>query len=148
MNLSRVILLITVLLFTLPLFAQRIIYSEPETDDTRRLNFEVIGKVSGNFLIYKNLRSKNWIAVYDNDMKLIQSAEHNYIPDERLINVDFFPYAEHVYMIYQYQRKNVIYCNAVKVNGLGEKMSVRHFSSRGFNQQKQSLGYIGFSANK
>ncbi|HEY0731473.1 MAG TPA: hypothetical protein VGD33_03555 [Chitinophagaceae bacterium] len=138
MNLSRVILFIAGLLFTLPLFAQRIIYSEPETDDTRRLNFEVIGKVSGNFLIYKNLRSKNWIAVYDNDMKLIQSSEHNYIPDERLINVDFFPYAEHVYMIYQYQKKNVIYCNAVKVNGMGVKMS---------EIIELDTTHIGFAAN-
>ena len=34
--------------------AQRIIYSQPGNDDTRRMNFEVIGKVSGSFLIYKN----------------------------------------------------------------------------------------------
>ncbi|MFM8711020.1 MAG: hypothetical protein ACKOC7_07060, partial [Sphingomonadales bacterium] len=34
--------------------AQRIVYSDPETADTRRLNYEIIGKVGGKFLIFKN----------------------------------------------------------------------------------------------
>ena len=38
--------------------AQKIVYSESEKDDTRRLNFEVAGKVGGNFLIYKNIRNR------------------------------------------------------------------------------------------
>ena len=135
---SRLVFSITLLLFVSSLSAQRIVYSEPEEDDTRRLNFEVIGKVAGNFLIYKNLRNKNWIAVYDNDMKLINSAEHNYIPDERLINVDFFPYPDHMYMVYQYQRKNVIYCNAVKVDGMGKKLG---------NEIELDTTHIGFAAD-
>ena len=56
--------------------AQRLIYSEPEKDDTRRLNFEIVGKINGNFLIYKNIRNKNWIALLDNDMKQVRSEEH------------------------------------------------------------------------
>jgi len=31
--------------------AQRLVYSVPEKDDSRRLNFEIVGKISGNFLI-------------------------------------------------------------------------------------------------
>nr|MBP7555829.1 hypothetical protein [Chitinophagaceae bacterium] len=50
---------------------QKIVYSEPEKDDSRRLNLEIIGKLNGNFLIYKSVRNKNWIAILDNDMKQI-----------------------------------------------------------------------------
>src|SRR3954467_6867698 len=82
--------------------AQKIVYSEPERDDSRRMNFEIIGKVSGNFLIYKNVRNKNFIAVYNNQMEQTSKEELDYIPDDRLINVDFFPYYDFSYMIFQY----------------------------------------------
>jgi hypothetical protein len=103
-------------------FAQKIVYSEPEKDDTRRLNFEIAGKIGGNFLIYKNIRNKNWIAVLDNDLKQIGSVEMDYVPDnDRMINVDFFPFSDFCYMIYQYQKKNVVYCMAAKIDGNGQK---------------------------
>jgi hypothetical protein len=105
------------------LFAQKIVYSEPEREDTRRLVFEVAGKIGGNFLIYKNLRNKNWIAVLDNDMKQISSSELDFVPDnDRMINVDFFPFPDFCYMIYQYQKKNVVYCMAAKLDGSGKKL--------------------------
>ena len=53
------------------------VYSEPEKDDTRRLNFDIVGKINGNFLIYKNIRNKNWIALLDNDMKQVGSVEQD-----------------------------------------------------------------------
>jgi len=87
------------------------------------MNFEIIGKVSGNFLVYKNVRNRNYIAVYNNEMEQLNKEELDYVPDDRLINVDFFPYSDFTYMVYQYQRKNVVYCNAVKVNGEGKKVS-------------------------
>ncbi|HEX6333836.1 MAG TPA: hypothetical protein VFZ78_06400, partial [Flavisolibacter sp.] len=103
--------------------AQKIIYSEPDHNDTRRINFEIIGKVSGNFLIYKNIRDRSYISVYNNDMEQVARELHDYVPQERLINVDFFPYADHAYMVYQYQKRNVVYCKAVKVDGNGRKAS-------------------------
>jgi hypothetical protein len=107
-------------LSTLSISAQRIVYSEPDTDETRRMDFEIIGKVSGNFLVYKTMRGRNYITAYDNDMKQVAKEEHKFLPDDRLINVDFFPFADHAYMIYQYQKKNVVYCNAAKVDGMGK----------------------------
>ncbi|MES2881636.1 MAG: hypothetical protein V4676_05765 [Bacteroidota bacterium] len=103
--------------------AQKIVYSEPDNDDTRRMNFEIIGKVSGNFLIYKNTRNRSYVSVYNNAMEEVSRVEQDYMPDDRLINVDFFPYADHTYLVYQYQKKNVVYCNAVKVDGQGKKIS-------------------------
>ena len=104
--------------------AQRIVYSEYNKDDTRRMNFEIAGKVGNNFLIYKNIRNKNLIAVMDNDMNVISQVDQDYVPDnDRMINVDFFPYGDFVYMIYQYQKKNVVYCMASKIDGSGNKIS-------------------------
>ena len=36
--------------------AQNVLYSEPDKNDYRQTEFEIIGKVGGNILIYKNLR--------------------------------------------------------------------------------------------
>src|SRR5687767_5679634 len=90
--------------------AQRIVYSEPDREDNRRINFEIIGKIGGNFQIYKNIRGKNYVSLYNNEMVQVSRVEHDYIPDERLINVDFFAYPDFSYMVYQYQRRNVVYC--------------------------------------
>jgi hypothetical protein len=103
--------------------AQRIVYSEYEKDDSRRMNFEILGKVSGNFLVYKGLRNKNQISVFNNDMEQISKEELDFIPDDRLINIDFFPYNDFSYIVYQYQKKNIVYCNAVKVDGMAKKVS-------------------------
>ena len=90
-------------LLSVTVSAQHISYSEPERDDTRRTNFEIIGKIGNNILIFKNNRSQNDISVYDNDMKLLNRVELNYMND-KWINVDFIPYPDHATMIYQYQR--------------------------------------------
>jgi hypothetical protein len=103
--------------------SQKIVYSEPDRSDNRRMNFEVIGKVSGNYLVYKNISGKNFISVFDNDMKQMDKIEQDFIPNDRLINIDFFSYPDFAYMIYQYQKRNVVYCEAVKVNGSGKKVS-------------------------
>jgi len=119
--------------------AQKIVYSESEKDDTRRLNFEVAGKVGGNFLIYKNIRNKSWIVVLDNDMKLITKVEQDYVPDnDRMINTDFFPYTDFCYMIYQYQRKSIVYCVASRIDGNGKKTG---------DVIELDTTHIGFAAN-
>ncbi len=119
--------------------AQKIVYSEPEKDDTRRLDFEVVGKIGGNFLVYKNIRNRNWISVLNNDMQQIAKVEQDYVPDnDRMINVDFFPYADFAYMIYQYQKKNIVYCMVSKIGGNGEKIG---------EVMELDTTQVGFSAN-
>lgn len=103
--------------------AQKIVYSEPEREDTRRLNFEIAGKIGGNFLIYKNIRNKQWIVILDNDMKQIGKIEQDYVPDnDRMINVDFFAYPDFCYMIYQYQKRNIVHCMVSKIGPDGNKI--------------------------
>lgn len=125
-------------ILSLPAMAQKIVYSEVDEDDSRRMRFEVIGKVSGNFLVYKNTRSKNYISVFNNEMEQTAKEEQDYIPDDRLINIDFFPYPDHIYLVYQFQKKNVVYCEAVKVDGNGKRVSdIMHLDT----------AHIGFGSN-
>ncbi|TBR19582.1 MAG: hypothetical protein EPO57_03505 [Chitinophagaceae bacterium] len=111
------------LLFCNTAFSQYIVYSEPEKDDSRKMDFEIIGKFDGNFLVYKNVRGNNFICVYDKEMKQITKVEQSYMPTERLINVDFFAYSNFSYMIYQYQKRNVVYCMVVKLDAMGKNIA-------------------------
>src|SRR5688500_7853355 len=138
MVLRSAVVLLLFILGGISLSAQRIVYSEPDKEDSRRMNFEVIGKMGNNFLIYKSTRGDSYISVYDNNMKLIEKTRHEYLPDERLINVDFYPYNEFVYMIFQYQKRNIVYCSAVKLNERGKKIS---------DPVELDTSQIGFSAN-
>src|SRR5258708_1416704 len=77
---------------------QQILYTEPEKEDSRRTNFEIIGKINGNMLIFKNNSSNSAISAYDNDMKLIQRVPLSFMPD-KYVNVDFVAYPDHCYII-------------------------------------------------
>ncbi|HET6767720.1 MAG TPA: hypothetical protein VFH08_09985 [Chitinophagaceae bacterium] len=122
-SLCRLVFLFSLVVFFNSLNAQRILISEPDKDDSRRMNFEIIGKMGNHYLIYKSIRGDNFICLYDNEMKMIKKVKHEYLPDERMINVDFFPYPDFIYMIYQYQKRNIVHCAAVKLDGMGQKIS-------------------------
>ena len=102
-------------------FSQSISYTEPEPQDSRSLDFEIIGKIHDNYLIYKNNRSDYAICVYDNSMKLLNRNELRFLPD-KILNVDFIVYPDFAYLIYQFQKRNVLYCSAVKINSDGKSM--------------------------
>src|SRR5688572_8764893 len=118
---------LTFFLFLMSLFnslkAQRILISEPDKEDSRRMDFEIIGKMGNNYLIYKSIKNESFICLYDNEMKMIKKVKHEYLPDDKMINVDFFTYPDFVYAIYQYQRRNIVHCAAVKLDGMGKKIS-------------------------
>lgn len=101
-----------------PLFAvsQRITYSLPESEDSRTIDFDIIGKVSGNFLVYKNIRSRRAISVYNNEMGLKERVELDFMPDKTL-NADFIAYPDFAYIFYQYQKRNILHYMAAKVDG-------------------------------
>jgi hypothetical protein len=107
--------------------SQKITYAEVDKDDLKQTNFEIIGKTGANYLIYKNIRDKHAITVYDANMKVLNRTSMKYLP-EKLINTDFLTMGNVAYMFYQYQRKNVVYCMAVKLdadgNNLGEPIQM------------------------
>ena len=111
------IIYITVLLL-LPViaFSQRITYSEPQREDNRDINFDIIGKMRNNVLVFKNARWKYAVSVYNiEDMTLKERVDLDFIPD-KAFNVDYIAYPEHFYLIYQYQRKGILYCMGAKMD--------------------------------
>ncbi len=112
------------LLLLLPVLmqAQRIQYTDPEQDDSRRTNFDIIGRVAGNILVFKNNHNSNSISVYDDQMKLIQRVPLDYLP-EKYTNIDFIQYPGFCYMLYEYQKKNIVHYTMVKLDGQGKRIS-------------------------
>jgi len=135
-NLSFLLLVLTLVAPRI-LPAQKITYTEPEREDSRRTNFEIVGKINGNYLIFKNNNSNNAISIYDESMKLKQRVPLDFMPD-KYINVDFVAYQDYFYMIYEHQHKSIVHCMAVKVDGLGHKLS---------EPVELDTTQIGFAAN-
>ena len=103
--------------FILP--AQHIVYSQPETDDTRKTDFEIIGRVGGNVLIFKSARSDNAISVYNPQMDLVQRVALPYLP-EHYSNIDFVQYPDFFYMLCEYRKKNIVHLTAFKLDGMAQ----------------------------
>ncbi len=116
-----------IILFSLTLFiagkvsAQQIIYSELDRDDMRSINYEIIGKMNDNIIIYKGLHDIHFISVYDGDMKMIAKTRMDFLPDH-IFNTDFLNYPDYFIMFYEYQKKNILYCMAVKFDAFGKKV--------------------------
>ena len=102
--------------------SQQITYSQPESQDSRSLDFEIIGKVQDNFLIYKNIRNNYAVCSYDNSMRLLNRVELQFMPD-KVLNVDFVAFPDFAWLIYQFQKKNTVHCMAVKLNGDGKLLT-------------------------
>lgn len=119
--------------------SQKIVYSDYEREDSRRMPFDIAGKVGGNFLVYKFTKNRHWIVAFDNDMLQVSKTEQSYMPNnDRVVNIDFFPYADFCYVIYQYQKKNVVYCMAARVDGNGQWAG---------EPVQLDTAHIGFSSN-
>ena len=102
-------------------FAQKIIYTEPDHDDLRDLSYDIIGKMNGKILVYKTAQNSHFISVYDAEMKQIDKFKLEYLT-ERVFNVDFIAFTDFAYMFYQYQKRNIIYCMAIKLDVDGKKV--------------------------
>ncbi|MDB5192713.1 MAG: hypothetical protein JWQ96_2276 [Segetibacter sp.] len=112
---KRLVALLMIAFTSYSVFGQRVIYTEPDKYDQRQTNFEIVGKINNNILIYKNLRDNHAISVYDMNMKEIDKVKVDFLPD-RTINADFLAYPDFCYMFYQYQKKNIVYCMAAKLD--------------------------------
>lgn len=103
-------------------FSQKVTYSDFEQEDNRDISFEIIGKMKGNILVYKNVRKwQHKINVFGDDMKIKETVKLDFVPD-KTFNVDFVVYPDYFWMIYQYQKKNVLHCMAVKLDAAAQKM--------------------------
>ena len=103
------------------LFAQEITYSEYKSEDTREINFEILGKIDNQYVIYKNVRWKHLLAFYDKDMRITKSMRLTFVP-EKTFNIDFIAYPNQFLLTYQYQKNNTIFCMGVKLGPDGKKL--------------------------
>ncbi|MFM6926643.1 MAG: hypothetical protein ACKOU7_14140 [Ferruginibacter sp.] len=127
----RPIFSILVLLFLcLPVLmkAQTVAISDFDRQDTRDMNFEIIGKMNspkdpaGNILVYKNIRSNHKISIFDKDMNMLEDVKLDFVP-ERTFNIDFIAYPDYFQMIYQYQKGSILHCMTVKMDAKAQKMN-------------------------
>ena len=102
--------------------AQNFFISEISKRDNSNIRFEILGKFKGNVLIYKNISREHFLTKYDDSMRLIESLPLDFLP-EKVFNLDFINYPNHFFIIYQFQQKNIVYCNAVKMSADGSKLS-------------------------
>lgn len=115
-------LLLVCVLFAFCTNAQKLTFAEVDREDKGDVNFEIIGKLNNNFLVYKNVRWRHKISVYNNEMKEIDLVNLDFLP-EKTFNVDIVAYPDYFYMIYQYQKKNILYCMGIKMNAMGKKLT-------------------------
>ncbi len=119
---SKFIVIIALLGFLVHVNAQSIYYSLTNKDETKQVNFDIIGKYGEKVLIFKNLRTKSYISVYNPQMELIENVELPFIPN-KVLEYDILPFPEFSYIFYQYQQKNVAYLMAVKIDNDGKPLT-------------------------
>jgi hypothetical protein len=118
MNRILSLLVLTITLLNPPVAkaqVSQILYSEPEREDGRRTNFEIIGKLNDNYLVFKNNSSNDAISIYDSTMKMLQRVPLTFMPD-RYINIDFVAYPDYCILIYEYQKKSIVHVAAARLN--------------------------------
>lgn len=114
-----IVILFLAIIFPLTINAQKIFYSEPDRSDQKSLNFDIVGKMSDHYLIYKSYRSDHYISVYDYEMKLVENVPLEFIPD-KVLGTDIVTYKEHFYLFYQYQKRGIAYCMAARIDANGK----------------------------
>lgn len=119
---KRFVTIFFLLSFSVGAGAQQITFSEPYRDDIQTMNFDILGKMNGNTVIFKNVRWRYAINFFNDSMRLVRQAELDYLPP-KTFNVDCIAYSNHIWLIYQYQKKGIIYCMAQKVDAEGGKLN-------------------------
>lgn len=101
--------------------AQRVVYSEPINNENSRMNFEVVGRQGDHYIVYKQVQSRHLLGVYNDDMSLESNNRIETIPS-KTFKVDVVSYPGYFYLIYQYNRNNRVFCNAVKMDNNGKQI--------------------------
>ncbi|UAY52464.1 hypothetical protein [Ferruginibacter albus] len=100
--------------------AQTITYSEPMSG--RVAGFDVIAKMNNNFLILTNNKSTYSINVFDNDMKLQDATELNFMQG-KVLKTSYVVYPDFFYLFYEFQQKGISHCMAAKLNSKGKLLA-------------------------
>lgn len=119
--------------------AQTLTYSDVSEENTRDMNFEILGKVNGNFMVFKNQRAKYAISIYRPNMELKDRVELDFIPD-KTFNVEYVVYPTQLQLIYQYQKRSIVYCMGARLDSnaqiIGEPVLLDTTRIGGFGDNK------------
>lgn len=99
--------------------AQRIVYADVNKDDVERMNFEILGKAANNYLIYKEVKGKHHISIYDANMNATGDVPITILPKrDDILDVSFYT-GTHPYLLYQYQDGDIVYLKAALIEANG-----------------------------
>lgn len=84
--------------------------------------FLIVGKVGPNFMVLTSTGWRKKLLVYDANMKVLSNDVQKYMPDD-LLGITPIAVGEHLLVTYRYRKKNIIYCDAVKVDAYGKRVS-------------------------
>src|ERR1044072_7340486 len=93
---------LTCSLFIITIFlssGQKITYSQPERDDVRSVDFDIVGKINNHYLVYKRKKKKRK-----------KKKIHFFFFLGGLINSQIIPYKDYFYFVYQFQKRNIVNC--------------------------------------
>lgn len=108
------------LIFSIHSLSQSITYADVDKADVAYMNFEILGKVADNYLIYKEAKGMHRICVYDYNMKLQQSIPITILPNrDKLLDISFFKSNGQFDLIYQYQDGDIVYLNLASIEANG-----------------------------
>lgn len=102
-------------------FSQRVTYSDIISEDRKDPSYEVIGKIKNSIFVLKSAGWKNEALVFDDSMHLRKNIFFDFLPN-RTLNVTGILMNNFFYLIYEYQKKNVMYCVCAKYNEMGEQV--------------------------
>lgn len=101
--------------------AQRIVYADVNKSDVQRMNFEIIGKLANNYLIYKEVKNDHQINVFNESMQLLETLPITILPKKNdLLDLTFYTMGNQAYMLYQYQKGSIVYCDAARIEPNGK----------------------------
>lgn len=104
--------------------AQDIVYADANKSDVKRMNFEIIGKTASNYLIYKEIKGRHWIAVYDENMHELETVPITVLPKkEELLDLAFYPNRTGAWLVFQGQQDQTVSLEAVKIEANGRILS-------------------------
>ncbi len=117
--LKKQLTLLIGILIVCSLCGQKITVSSVDVAERQGIGFDIVGKVKDNIVVYQVKKWQHSLSFFDAEMKLIKKDKLSFLPGETF-NVDVIPYPNHMYLVYQYQKRSTLFCMITKLNELGE----------------------------
>ena len=102
--------------------SQKMTFSPVSKNENENIRFDIIGKFNRQILVYKYVSGDHYITQYNAEMNLVKNISIDSLPN-KVFNVDFISYPNFFFMIYQYQKNNIVYCSMLKMDGNGKRLN-------------------------